>query len=31
VDADLPEDLEVLSNVDIGSKLKPVAFSTLEH
>ncbi|KAJ7862034.1 hypothetical protein B0H14DRAFT_2575682 [Mycena olivaceomarginata] len=31
VDADLLEDLEVLSNVDIGSKLKPVAFSTLEH
>ncbi|KAJ6628855.1 hypothetical protein B0H10DRAFT_2260023 [Mycena sp. CBHHK59/15] len=31
VDADLPEDLEVLSNVNIGFKLKPVAFSTLEH
>ncbi|KAJ6631086.1 hypothetical protein B0H10DRAFT_1773471 [Mycena sp. CBHHK59/15] len=31
VDADLPEDLEVLSNVDIGSKLKPVVFATLEH
>ncbi|KAJ7940031.1 hypothetical protein B0H13DRAFT_1850232 [Mycena leptocephala] len=31
VDDDIPKDLELLSNVEIGSKLKPVAFLTLQQ